>query len=639
MTVGAFVLDAWAALSYKRDNARRLHSSERSLVAPTWAGEEERSRLEAYLLLASYFANVARFFAPEELSDDDRRSHREYGDAALLVKAVRSAVLGDDQQIVVEGAEDDPGEEPQEPAEGADDAARAEFRTEHAEWARRLADQEAAAERQEWLRTWASPQVERFTSKMLETELDAQKLGDGLYVLAWSDKKRRNRLRIFDPAAYFPVLDGGSAEDEFPRRIHVAWQYTEHRPDGDHTFVRRLTWELGGILPALDDDGLPLFDEDGTGMVLREGTFVDADGRIARQLPYSDEPTTETCFHSDGTWEVTDGASVDDFSESSASWAFDPATGERLRRADLGIDYIPVVHLPNTVAIKGHFGEALVTALAQLLDDLAAADTDAAKAADLVGVPMIGASGVQVAETVAVRPGAFLQLGADGKLSVVDLSAGLVALHRHVETLLDRLTTNARMPDAVLGRVEPSAVASGLHMLLLFGPMQAMVAEQRLVRDEKYPLLLKMIQRRAMVAGAASLADGRELAPGELDPASDVLDARVAFGSFLPNDRKALIDEWTALWTAGLCSRKRALLGLAAGGVELGDVAEELEAIEAEDFARALSLLEATGDEQAVFDYLHREAPEPADEPVEPEVPPGPVPPGAVPPVPPIPVT
>lgn len=591
MSLHAFVLDAWAALSFKRDQARRLHSSERSLAAPTWIGDH-KPRIEAYTLLASYFSNVARFFIPvDAVNDDERRAHREYGDAALLVKAVRSAVLGDDQTIEVEGAEDDPGDEPTEPDDATPEQ-RADYELERAEWAERKSVADAANERQEWLRTWASPQVERFVSKMLETELDAQKLGDGVYVLGWSNTKRRVRLRLFDPGAYFPVIDPGMPEDEYPRKVHIAWSFTRKDADGKEVeFVRRLTWELAPIRSVGDEQP----------------------GTVTRQLPYAEEPTSETCYFSDGTWEVTEGRSVEDFTEGSARWEFDEELGTEVRELDLGIDFIPVVHLPNSVAIKEHFGEALITSLAQILDDLAAADTDAAKAADLVGVPMIGVSGVQVGDDVTVRPGALLKLGNEGKLSVVDLSNGLVALHGHIENLLDRLTTNARVPDAVLGRVEPQSVTSGLHMLLTFGPLRALVAEQRLVRDEKYPLLLKFVQRWAMVAG--------ELPPGR------PLDARVAFGSFLPNDRSGMIAEVVQLYAAKLISRSRALAMLAAGGVDLGEVADELIAVESEDFESALALLEATGDTKAVYEFLHRDQPETPE--VE-QVPPGQVLPPAI---------
>lgn len=613
VSVGSFVLDAWAALSFKRDTAWKLRSSERALAPMSWVGQDDRRRIEAYLLLSAYFQNVARLFAPAETTDEERRSTREYGDAALLVKTARTAVLGEDQSIVVDGASDDPGEEPELP-EGADDDRRAEFEAEHAEWVTRRAEVDAAAEREEWLRDWASSQVERLTSKMMEVETDAQKLGDGVYVLGWSPSKRRVRLRIYDPASYFPVLDPSAAEDEFPRRVHIAWEFEQGLGTERRRFVRRLTWELAPIRPLEDDRG-DLLEGDGGGLVFADDVRADEFGRPFRMLPYSDEPVYETCYHSDGTWEVTD-ADLDSLTEKAARWAIDDA-GRLVRGVDLGIDFLPVVHLPNTVAIKDHFGEALITSLSQILDDLSAADTDSAKSADLVGVPMIGVSGVVVDDEVTVRPGALLRMGSEGKLSVVDISGGLVALGKHVDRLLDRLSTNARLPDAVLGRIDPADISSGFHMALTFGPMRSLVAEQRLVRDEKYPLLLKFQQRWSLVAGAAARRENRKLGPWELDPDSGVLDARIEFGSFLPNDGKSLVDLVVALFGAKLLSRKGALRLLVAGGVLDVDLADAMLEAQHEDFAAALQLLEATGDEAAVFEYLGLDPPvdEPAVEP------------------------
>jgi hypothetical protein len=77
-------------------------------MAPVWIGEENRRRHQAYALLQGYRDNVARLFLPftstEELRTIDGR--REYGDAALLIETARSKMMGDQQAIVVQGADD-----------------------------------------------------------------------------------------------------------------------------------------------------------------------------------------------------------------------------------------------------------------------------------------------------------------------------------------------------------------------------------------------------------------------------------------------------------------------------------------------------------------------------------------------------
>lgn len=99
------------------------------------------------------------------------------------------------------------------------------------------------------------------------------------------------------------------------------------------------------------------------------------------------------------------------------------------------------------------------------------------------------------------------------------------------------------------------------------------------------------------------------------------------FGSFLPQDRKAGIDEVVALLQAKGISRLTSLRLLVALGIEIGDVAEELDQIQAEDFEGAAALLDALGDEQAVADYLGRKIENP-NPPAPPEID-LPVPPGA----------
>lgn len=571
------VLDAWAALSHKRGlDASRVPAPGVSWVAPTWVGDHDR-RLTAYRLLESYYRNVSREYLPID-SEAERAEHREYGDASLLVKTVVAAVLGEGAEIIVDGADD------------SDDA---------------TPEAKAAHERQEYLRAWAAPESERVVAKILETERDAVRLGDGVYVLGWSNEKRRVRLRLFDPGFYFPVLNPDDPEDEFPRTVHMAWEF--ERPDGNErrVYVRRLTWRLGPIMPRLDFEGMPLFDTDTGDMVLRDGDRFEDDPRggrrIVRDLPWSPgEPTTTTCYMSDGTWEVRalETRKVDEFAADTADWKINE-DGEQVRDLDLGIDFIPVVHLPNTVAIKEHYGESIIAAVAQLLDDLAATDTDRAKASALAGVPAIALSGATAPERATVRPGAIFNVGANGRMDVLDLSQSLPALTDLIADLLHRLSVNVRLPAEVLGRVKAGDISSGIQLALSFGPMRSLIAEMRLVRDEKYPLVFKFVQRYGMLAG-------------EL-PAGETLPARLAFGSYLPNDRKGVIEEITGLFTAKLISRATALRMLVAGGIELDDIAEELERIEEEDFERALLLLEATGDEAAVFDYLHRKPPPPGE--------------------------
>jgi hypothetical protein len=541
------LLDAWSALSFKAGITPLASTTgtARGWAAPTWVGPDHERRLAAYKVLYAIYRNCGREFI-DVVDEKDRAKHREYGDAALLVKVVLAALLGDDIGIAVEGSDDD--------------------------------ENSAAVERQAWFDAWAD--AERFRAKVMETERDAQKIGDGVYVLGTSPDKKRVRLRLFDAGFYFPEIDPNAAEDEFPRRVHVAWEF-EDRTDPTRPVrkVRRITWELGDLPDAQK-----------------------------RRLAWNTEATSTTCYMTDGTWLLSNlgGFDVEHFPlprVESFALQPSPAGPVEVQLLDLGIDFLPVVHLPNTVEVKEHFGEALLTAVAQILEDLAWADTDAADAAKLAAVPMVGAAGIAAAD-LKVKAGSVIGLGPTGSLSVLDLSPGLQACMAYVTSLRDRLNENVRVPAEVVGRVEASQDRSGIHLALSFGPMRSLIEEMRLVRNEKYPLLLKFAQRMSLSAGYL---------------AGDVLPATVKFGSFLPTDRAAVIEVVTKLYAAKLVSRQTAIKMLVDEGILDVDVAEELERAEADDFAAAMELLEATeGDLDAVYELLHRQRPEEA--PAEPAI-------------------
>lgn len=572
------IFDAWTPMSFKRVLGNRRIAAQ-SWMAPTWVGHHER-RLSAYKILQSYVDNAAREFLQED-NEDKRLAHREYGDASLIVQTVLAALLGEDQQIVVEGAEEwDPDK--QQTTDDDTDTTEAKQR-----W-----------ELQEWLRNWAVD--ERLGLKMIETERNAISLGDGVYTLGVDNKKQRVRLRVFDPGFYFPVLLDGN-EDEFPEKVHLAWELDS---DNAHQkVIRRITWEM------VEETGLN------------------------KQYLWNDKASSTVVKMSDGTWNLDLGAptTVDDFSEGRVVWekVDDPNGNEvDLQNLDLGIDFLPVIHLPNNVSLLNHYGRSILATVLQILDDLSNADTDLQAASATTGTPPVALSGATMAESPTYGPGKVWQLGANGKLDVLDTSKSLDALLKYIEALLKRLSTNSRVPESVLGRVDISGQLAGITLALSFGPLGALVKEMRLVRDEKYPLLLKFVWRMAKAAG--------------FDGVPDVwFDAKVEFGSYLPQDTSAAVDIVNKLMMSSppAISIETAVRILINAGLPIDNALDELGRITGRDFKGAVDLLDATGDEEAVFEYLGRTIPANLKRPIAPRPDPkggAPVP-GApsVPPVPP----
>lgn len=602
------IFDAWTPISFKRHFGNRMQIGEGvGFRPPDWAGIEHFRRLQAYAILRAYQDNAGReFFAGNRLEINDRR---EYGDAALLVETVVNALLGEDQQIVTEGAEELALEEPPDPqtADAAGNSVPPPTPDPEEEAQRRSA--EAAMALQDFLRDWAKD--ERLGLKMIETERLAVGLGDGVYSLGWSPDKKRPRLRVWDPAFYFPVLTD-SNEDDYPERVHIAWEIPEdpNEPLGTRCRIRRITWELGDIEPATREGTLQRLL--GSGDQLFAGDSRTALGQIQRQYPWNDAPSTETCYYTDATWMIDKANhSIDDLTEATAIYEVD-ADGQPIKRQDLHIDFIPVVHVPNTVSLLNHYGRSLVATVLQILDDLSSADTDLSAASATTGHPILALSGATVARDqkgrsmLTYRPGEILETG-DGKMDVLDTSKALAALMDYIEFLLKRLSTNSRVSEALLGRIKPSEVPSGVALQLGFGPTDALVRGMRLVRAEKYPLMLKFAHRLFLAAQAA----GDDV--GEVPP--EWMHTEIVMGSFLPQDQAAAVTQVTALYAAKSVSIETAIRMLMNAGIPIESVLEEIDRIQERDFESANSLLDATGDKAAVAEFLGMPEPPPAPEP------------------------
>lgn len=589
------VFDQYSPLTFKRQFGSRRSQSFKGdglgFHVPEWIGWLHTRRMQAYAILRSYTDNTAREFMAIKGRDkiDERR---EYGDAALLVATVVGALLGEDQQIVTEGAEELALEEEQDP--GVDAAGNPlPAPPPDPEQEQRRLDAAAAMGLQDWLRDWAT--VERLQIKMRETEGMAVGLGDGIYSLGWSPDKKRPRLRIWDPMFYFPVLDDGN-EDDFPRKVHIAYEIWDENLEEFQTRIRRLTWELGPIKPITEPNlaaRLLRLPAD-----LFEGDTLEADGRISRMYPWSTEPSYETCYLTDATWVLEQAKSVEDLTGGAAEYTVD-ADGP-INQRDLMLDFVPVVHIPNTGAQLNHFGRALISTVAQILDDLSSADTDLAASSATTGHPVIALQGGVVDKDergrakLTYEPGEILESG-DGKLDMLDTSKALDALIGYIEFLLKRLSTNSRVAEALLGRIKPSDVPSGIALQLGFGPTDSLVKEMRLVRSEKNPLILKFAHRIAWAAQDQGLIQ---------DVPPEWIHSDVVCGTFLPQDQADAVTRVTALYAAKAISLETAIKMLIEAGLPIEDVLEEVRRIQERDFGAAADLFNATGDQVLVYEFL-----------------------------------
>ena len=629
------LLDAWSAISHKaplRDEAR---DRAKHWTPRDWVPEADRRRLNAYMVLAAYEANISRHFLSTD-DKDEEGENREYGDAALIIDQVLAALLGEEQNVVVAGAEDyDPDmEDPTIPPEDFDEAAAGgpyEPSEEDLQaWAENL-EAKVLAEREDFLRTWAT--TTHLGLRVVDSERNAVQFGDAVYLLGWDDVKHRATCAVMDPGHYFPVLPDSIDQYDYPTRVHFAWELPAEDFDDKLPRVRRITYEIKPLQQTVRVDpetgDVTIEDPDNARLV---------DEKWVREYAYDDKtaedykPSGVACYLSDAMWKldsVDEAVGYDDLALKNAEWRIDD-DGQPVRDVDLGIDFIPVIHVPNTPPGGDHFGQSSLAKVLQILDDLQNADTDAQAASATTGNPIIGISGdlvvhpagedptanpgqVGVKNRYVVKGGEVWTLGKDGKLHVVDTSTQLAAQREYVISLLDRLSINSRLPAVVLGRMDASEAPSGFAMTLSFGPLTAMIRQMRLTRAVKYPLLLKMTQRLYQVNG--KLADG------------PTPDADLRFGNYLPTDADAILQRVASGVSGGVLSLETGLKMLVEAGFPIADVAEEILAIQRRDFEGANRLADAVGVVDLVREYLGL-----------PPAPPTPAtaapPPGGVPPVP-----
>ncbi|MFC8207948.1 hypothetical protein [[Kitasatospora] papulosa] len=586
----SLVIDAWSWLNYKpvfSDPGLGVpHRRAFPEAYATWVPDNGVRRLSTYKVLAAYDNNQAGELA--ELRDGPAaRERREFGDPSMFIDTLVAHVLGREQHIVVPGADQtDTGSE----------------------------TEAAAAERvQDLLREWAEDEL--LPMRMLQCERKTVGLGDGVYLLAWDPDKRRPRLRTYDPGFYFPVLPEDGDGSDFPERVHLAWELPEDKARSLKPRLRRITYELDWIRPTtasgIDREGRPVrapvmtepTDDAPSVPVLGQGDQLDeTSGGIYRQYPWNDRPVYRTCYLTDATWDLGDlkgPMDVDNLPMDKARFATN-GSGEVLDHLDLYLDFIPVLHTPNTVPpAEEHWGQSSLAKALQAFDELASSDTDAARASATTGLPMVAISGVQdPRQEQAVGPGMMFKLGETGKLTAIDTSPALRELREHRHDLADRAANVVRLPAVSLGTMDPSKVPSGYALELSLGPLDSLIAGMRLARAHKDMLLLRFVQR-LFIAGQHP--DWEGVTP---------LPARLVRGPYTPTDKAAALEQVSTAYTAKVISLETAVRMLTDAGWPIVDAEKEIEQIQARSFDQARLLADALGNPEEVAAFLGRKAPD-----------------------------
>lgn len=530
-------LDNYAALSHKAAISEPS-IARNGLNGPfpwDWVGAENKRRLVAYTILEAYRRNVARWYVTAS-SEEVRDIRREYGDPDLLMRQVASSVLGRGYRIRVEDGDD---------TESGPEKTRQD---ELAEWS----------------------EDEQMELKLLENEHNALSLGDSVLWFSYSSRKKRVRVHVIDPGFYFPVYQADADGEDYPSRVHLAWEFEDwdRGSQRDIRYVRRITFELRDV-PAYS-------------------------------VPYQDEPASQRCYMTDATWtidaldwEMRDRG-PDDFKPSKAVFRTNE-DGQSIDDLDLGVDFIPVVHLAN---FGGHpWGTSLFTNVAHVIDDIQMCDTDAAEAADVAGGPPIVVAGADGSEAKTYGPKTVWTVPTGGQASVLDTSGGLDSLENHGDKLYKRFTVNSRVPREILGITGAAEAPSGTALALSFNPFKRLMIELRLARKFKYRLVLKMVQRLMVTYGQWE---------------APVHKAWIEFGAALPEDLEGTVAMVRELANADrpLISRRTGLGLIADAGLNVEDLDAEIEAVHGEDWDAARLIHDATDSVEMAAEHLGIELPE-----------------------------
>jgi hypothetical protein len=594
------VIDQWSPLSHKDVIGDPFAPNLRRSLAPSWVPVGEQRRIDAYRVLAAYRDNVARWFLTSTLTVEQRREWREYGDVASFSDRVVASILGEDWTITVDGAagELEPPSTDARPADPPAEASPLERKIVAARqrawdrdagaaveaWVAALDAQPAAREREQELRRWAAEDAQ-LAARLDEGEHDAVDLGDAVYVL-WPRPGGWPTVQVFDPGFYFPDLES-VVRDEFPRGVALAWEFDKPVNGAAQRWVRRLSWrlvELNGLrttegprgdLVWTDDDGTPL--EPGQLPRLEAGVTIGGDGVMRRRLPWHvdvRDASRWTCVFSDGEWplDAVQAGQFDALDDAKATW--------HVRGEDLGFDFIPVIHEPDTPTGKEHFGRALVLRVSQLLDDIAQTDTRIMEASQYLGAPAIGVENASLDSSGSVlAPGRMYS----GKFTTLDLSAGIDRLMALASSLEDRFLRNVGAPGELFGATGES-VGMG-HLALKYAPWAQVVAALRLPREPKMALMLKMVQRMAQLAVDR---DNKPLLPPGPTPV-----ARISYGSFLPMNQAEAVKMVGEALAAHAVSTQTAVSLLVAAGFPIDDARAEVDRIVAENTKAAFEVAEA----------------------------------------------
>jgi len=360
---------------------------------------------------------------------------------------------------------------------------------------------EILARREAVLQDWWDSQ--NISAAVDENETKCSYLGDCVYVVGWRGEDHEPAITTYDPGFYFP--SGEIYEDSWEEgggkvlsRVMFAWE--EETDEDDSFLIYRDVYELR--------------------------RFGENDTRCYRQSAYYSSSTQDT-------------KTIEELEESDLTY------DESETWVDLGIAFMPVVHVPNFRLQGEMYGLSNLTHHLHNIDSIINTDTDLSKnstklggvtcfvSGDSISIPRDSTTGEYVA--VEIQPGSLYVLGKDGRLHVLDTSTMQKALLDTKDYLNEKLIRNTGITEVGAGMMKGSDLPSGIALRIMMQPLIDKVKPMREQRRVAYTELFWMVQQFYLMEGTP---EQKAVFAGTL------YDVDMVFGEIVPADRETKLKEY-----------------------------------------------------------------------------------------------
>ncbi|MFH1742212.1 MAG: phage portal protein [bacterium] len=495
MSTPTKVYDLYASILNFKESITTLNAP---FVTLGWVPLSHQRRLQAYEILSAYYCNYSRDYRQSPESGDTSYNDliAEMGDSAWLCDKLRTKLLGDTVSISIPGPKSLKVLRRLRKNPAGREAELAELEKIEAA---RLAMEDHI---QDW---WDENDIYLTVNK---NETKCSYLGDCVYAVGWNAEEARPTLETYDPGFVFPEWDldaaasmDESASDKVSRRVIIAWEDAHEATDQSYNIWRDI-YELRTVAGK------------------------------------------KKCFRHYGwyEWQASSDRKVYDMNDD------DIIEGTSTGWHEIGLDFIPIVWVPNIECEGEDYGKSNINDFISLFDSIITNYTDLKFNSEKLGGAIIALSGKNIKFAVdsstrepigvEVKPNTIYNLGENGKMDLLNTAELQTALLSTIEKLEKKLIRNSCITEVGAGLADTQQELAGIALKMLLLPLIERIGPVRQQRQSRYAQVFWMVMRYWQIFGTP---EERKIFAGPL------YNVQMNFGSLLPGDRKAQIEEYAQM--------------------------------------------------------------------------------------------